>query len=302
MKIIGIVVTRNRYDSLITSLASVFKEGERWLSGVIVVDNGSSDQTASLTDEVDKIKVIHLPYNLGLERGIAVGIQCAMRFDVDGILLFDDDSIFLPNSISSLVESFLLYKKEAAISTLPLSDLNGELSSPRLIGSKMLTTKQELLAANNGRRHICTMKLHFNGCLIGKEWLEKIPFTGMLGEEAYGALLHRKGCLLIIDIDANILHPSIKRYETKLLNLPFGKQIMVWHLPPWKAYQAARESVVKRAILCSTFRFFTLDLPGVVGIYLIRIIFEEQRIVKLPFYFKGLLDGVKIAISLKQLG
>jgi hypothetical protein len=207
----------------------------------------------------------------------------------------------LPNSINALAESFLLYKKEAAINALPLSDLNGELFSPWLIGSKTLITKQELLTANNNKRHVFTTKLHFNGCLIGKEWLEKIPFTGILGEEAYGALLYRAGCLLIVDANANILHPSIKRYETRIINLPFGRSTMVWHLPPWKAYQAARESVVKRAILCSTFRFFTLDLPGVIGIYLIRIIFEKQRMLKLPFYFKGLLDGVKIAISLKRL-
>lgn len=183
---------------------------------------------------------------------------------------------------------------------LALSGLNGELSSPWLIGGKTLITKPELLTENNNKRHIFATKLHFNGCLIGKEWVEKIPFTWILGEKAYGALLYRAGCLLIVDANANILHPSIKRYETRILNLPFGRSTMVWHLPPWKAYQAARESVVKRAILCSTFRFFTLDLPGVIGIYLIRIISEKQRMVKLPFYFKGFLDGVEIAISLKK--
>jgi hypothetical protein len=71
--------------------------------------------------------------------------------------------LFLPNSINALAESFLLYKKEAAINALPLSDLNGELSSPWLIGSKTLITKQELLTANNNKRHVFTMKLHFNG-------------------------------------------------------------------------------------------------------------------------------------------
>jgi hypothetical protein len=71
-------------------------------------------------------------------------------------------------------------QKKAAINVLALSGLNGELSSPWLIGGKTLITKPELLTANNNKRHIFATKLHFNGCLIGKEWVEKIPFTGIL--------------------------------------------------------------------------------------------------------------------------
>jgi glycosyltransferase involved in cell wall biosynthesis len=90
----GLFAEDSNIIPLSMSLASVFREGERWLSGIIVVNDGSSGQTACL--KVDKIKVIHLLYKLGLERGIATGIQCAMKLGVDSILLFDDDSIFCP--------------------------------------------------------------------------------------------------------------------------------------------------------------------------------------------------------------
>lgn len=297
MKIVGIVVTRDRYSTLVAALRSAIEEGEEWISHIIVIDNASGDDTSRLEQLINerRVKIIHLPNNIGLEPGIAVGIQAALDLEPDAILLFDDDSYFLPGSIKCLVESFWIYGGKVIVNTLPLSDLSGELSSPQLKKGKVLLTKQELITANGGKRYIQTFKVHFNGCLINADCFRRIGFNGMFGEETFGALLYKGGYSIIIDTSSCILHPSVKRYNIKILKLPFGKPIMIWQLPPWKAYQAARESVAKRAVLEPCFLFYVFTLPIIVGVYLIRIFFETDRMTKLPYYFRGLLDGIKVA-------
>ncbi len=302
IKLCAVVVTKDRYSLLKDCLSSVLTEGARLISNIVIVDNASSDDTAKMNGSIDsRLTVIHLPHNVGLERGIAIGVQEALKTKADGVLLFDDDSLFLPGSIQSLVESFFLHNQRAVINALPLSDRIGTLSSPRLCGRKLVHSKAELLSANRGQRYLRVNKVHFNGSLIGREMLETCIFTGVLGEESYGALLQRAGYDLIIDTNANILHPSfVERDRVKAIILPLIGPIITWQMRPWKARMAIRESILKRRILHSSLRFLILDIPLVIGIYLVRIAFERERLKKIPSYIQGLLDGLWTSFWLKK--
>ncbi|MGB9880169.1 MAG: glycosyltransferase [Anaerolineae bacterium] len=302
IKISAVVVTKDRYNLLKDCLSTILTEGAEWISNIIVVDNASSDDTAKLEGDVDgRLTVIHLPNNIGAERGVAVGIQAALKTDVDAVLLFDDDSQFLPGSIKSLVESFLLHDKRAVINALPLSDLSGTLSSPRLCGGRFVHSKEDLLVGNGGQRYVRANKVHFNGSLLGRGILERCKFTGVFGEEAYGALLQQAGYDLVIDTNANILHPSfVEKDGVRVVTLPLIGPVVVWQLRPRKAYIATKESVLKRRILHHPLRFLSLDLLVVVGAYLVRIIFEKDRLKKLPFYVRGLLDGLWAALRFRR--
>ena len=59
-----------------------------------------------------------------------------------------------------LVESFSLHNQRAVINALPVSDLSGTLSSPRLQGGRFITSKLELLNANGGQRYVRANKVH----------------------------------------------------------------------------------------------------------------------------------------------
>lgn len=303
MKIGAVVVTKDRYNLLMDALSRLLKEGAEYISNIIIVDNASSDNTARLEENLldDRLRVIHLPNNIGVERGIALGIQVALKTDIDAVLLCDDDSQFLADSIKSLVESFLLYEGRAVINALPLSDLNGRLSSPRRYGNHFVYTKEDLLTTNGGQRYLSANKVHFNGSLLGRRMLERCNFTGVFGEESYGALLQQAGYDLVIDTNANILHPSfVDKDGIRVIKLPLIGPVVVWRMSPRKAYLAAKESVLKRRILHHPLRFLSLDLFVIVGALFLRIAFEKDRLRKLPFYLRGLFNGFWAALWFRK--
>jgi len=74
------IVTKYRYKLLREALSSIITEGSGLVSSVVIVDNGSSDDTAKFEHFGDKkLAVIHLLYNLGALRGLAIGIREALK-------------------------------------------------------------------------------------------------------------------------------------------------------------------------------------------------------------------------------
>jgi glycosyltransferase involved in cell wall biosynthesis len=69
---------------------------------VIVIDDGSSDQTADLAAS-QGIRVIRHPFNLGYGVAIQTGIKYALRAGYEFTVLFDADGQHDPSSISSLL-------------------------------------------------------------------------------------------------------------------------------------------------------------------------------------------------------
>jgi hypothetical protein len=73
------------------------------LSGfqVIVVDNGSRDETANLDTEFPDVRFNHLPRNFGLTRALNIGVRAASG---DYILLLHDDVRIPASSVAALAE------------------------------------------------------------------------------------------------------------------------------------------------------------------------------------------------------
>lgn len=99
-----VIPTRNRSDfvaELLESLAGQFKVGFDW--EVIVVDNGSIDQTAKIVNQKSNSLPIHIRYvfepKLGLHNGRHRGLQDA---EGDFIAFLDDDILVTQNWIHGI--------------------------------------------------------------------------------------------------------------------------------------------------------------------------------------------------------
>jgi glucosyl-dolichyl phosphate glucuronosyltransferase len=99
--------TRNRAEMLELALESIVKQTlSNDLFEVLVVDNGSTDQTADIVDKFAK-QLTNLRYIFDLEPGLHIGRHRGMLESRGDILVFADDDIeAFPSWLESIKESF----------------------------------------------------------------------------------------------------------------------------------------------------------------------------------------------------
>ena len=101
--VIAVVVTYNRRDLLLESLAAVFAQ-DRAPEQVIVVDNASQDGTAAaVRDKFPAVHLAELNRNSGGAGGFAAGLAVALADGADLIWLMDDDTVPEPGALAALL-------------------------------------------------------------------------------------------------------------------------------------------------------------------------------------------------------
>jgi GT2 family glycosyltransferase len=102
-KVIAVVVTYNRRDLLLESLAAVLAQ-TRAPDKVIVVDNASKDGTAAaVRDQFPSVHLAELRRNSGGAGGFAGGMALALADGADLIWLMDDDTVPEPGALSAVL-------------------------------------------------------------------------------------------------------------------------------------------------------------------------------------------------------
>jgi GT2 family glycosyltransferase len=99
-----VVVTYNR-ASLLTRMLAGLAALDRTPDAVIVVDNASTDHTATVLDTVTdlKLEVIRPEENLGGAGGFHAGVEAAYEQGYDRIWLMDDDVVPAPDCLDVLM-------------------------------------------------------------------------------------------------------------------------------------------------------------------------------------------------------
>jgi GT2 family glycosyltransferase len=293
---IGVVIpTRNRAPLLARCLSSITDQIYP-ISVVIVVDNGSTDETSELIKQYPKVVSIRHEENQGIDAALACGIEHVIRLGMDAVFITDDDSFLLPTTLSTLVETMIKFDFHAVVNALPLVNEKGALISPKVFHGIPITTKNEFQQYLG--RIVHTNKVHFNGSLLSRQILESVGLPDkrfFSGEEtAYGDRVLEKGFDIVIDAQANILHPLL---PIRLIKLPLIGYISTWDLPEWKARHYPSNALIRRRIKHSLVRFLIIDIPLVFLVYIVRLIFERNRRKKAKWYFCGLLNGIIQGLS-----
>jgi GT2 family glycosyltransferase len=97
-----VIVTRNTCELTRVALRSVFESESRLTNGVIVVDNGSADDTPKMVAlEFPSAKYIRAEKNLGFARANNLGARAC---DGDFLLLLNSDARLETNSLAIAVE------------------------------------------------------------------------------------------------------------------------------------------------------------------------------------------------------
>ena len=104
-RVIAVVVTWNR-RSLLAEALSALRDQTRPPEAIVVVDNASTDGTASFVDrEFPSVEVVELTRNTGGAGGFAAGISRALAVGADLLWLLDDDTVPEVDALAALLRA-----------------------------------------------------------------------------------------------------------------------------------------------------------------------------------------------------
>ncbi len=113
MKILVIVPAYNEENAIgnvITDLKSNFPEGD-----ILIVNDGSIDNTSIVAKGYRDVNVVDLPVNLGIGGAVQTGFKYAKRYDYDIAVQFDGDGQHLAKEIYKIIKPITENKADVVI-------------------------------------------------------------------------------------------------------------------------------------------------------------------------------------------
>lgn len=93
------------------TLSRVLNGVQEYTQHIIIVNDGSSDQTASILQQYNHLKIISLNKNQGKGNALQVGFQEALKMGYEYALTIDSDGQHYPSDIPVFIEKLLEYQK-----------------------------------------------------------------------------------------------------------------------------------------------------------------------------------------------
>lgn len=140
-----------------TTIINVIEEVTRQFSNVVVVDDGSSDNTSELAAKSGLVHVLRHMFNLGQGAALQTGIIYALEKGADFIVTFDADGQHDINDVHLLISELDRSGVEVALGSRFLGDAIGMSRRRRILLKAAIfftyfTTGLKLTDAHNGLR------------------------------------------------------------------------------------------------------------------------------------------------------
>jgi len=133
MKVSVVIATYNKKDYLRKCLTSLMSQTHK-PDELILVDNGSTDGTAEMIKKrFPDVKLISLPWNLGLCKGYNIGFKNAR---CEYVMILDDDSILPKNWIKTILADFKKEPKTTGVITSSQKQKIGNQKGYEIIGKE----------------------------------------------------------------------------------------------------------------------------------------------------------------------
>lgn len=106
---------------------------------ILVVDDGSDDETSSVVELLEDVKLVTLPHNLGIGGAMQTGYKYALRNGYDVAVQCDADGQHPPDQIHALVERLERGDADTVIGSRYVADTQYVPSMPRRVGKSILS-------------------------------------------------------------------------------------------------------------------------------------------------------------------
>ena len=196
MKILVIVPAYSEeccIQGVIEDLRKNFPQGD-----ILVVNDGSTDMTSEIAKALG-VKVIDLPYNVGIGGAMQTGFLYALREGYDAAIQFDGDGQHHADQIEKILKPFLSNSADLVVGSRFLSDAGFTSSVQRRIGSKILSFVVSLIAGQRITDTTSGFRVYGRNTLefFSENYPEDYPEV-----EAF-VLAHKKG-LRIVEVPSEI--------------------------------------------------------------------------------------------------
>jgi len=178
MKLIVIIPAFNEEKTIKEVVSKIPKINKRISqTEVIVVDDGSRDNTAKLAKEAGAVVISHIG-NKGVGVAFRTGIESALRRQADIIVNIDGDGQFNPNDIPKLIEPIL--NKEADFVTATRfkdGNLIGNMPWIKKIGNKIFTKLTSFLVGQKFTDTQCGFRAYSREAALRLNLYGKFTYT-----------------------------------------------------------------------------------------------------------------------------
>lgn len=144
MKILIIVPAYNEAIIIKSVLDSIISENSEW--DIVLINDGSSDNTAELATQFSQVKVINLPCNLGIGGAVETGFKYAVKNGYDFAVQFDGDGQHKASEINKILKPLTEGKSDVVIGSRFLEkSFNWKPNFPRRLGIKVFSLINSIL-------------------------------------------------------------------------------------------------------------------------------------------------------------
>ena len=232
MKLGVVIVTYNRIELLKECIANCINQVLKF-DKIFVINNASTDGTTEFLNNLayDNIMVINSKENLGGSGGFYEGIKIALNYDLDYLLLIDDDAILDANYNDEIAKHIKNDKDIYAFSGTVMTDgkIQGEHRKHLKRGFKCLDSKEEEYKKEYFDYELST----FCGLYVSMEIIKKI---GLPEKDFFIWFDDTEYSLRILKYSKiRNINTAILNHKTKLVaNAGFS----------WKSYYGLRNQIV----------------------------------------------------------
>jgi glycosyltransferase involved in cell wall biosynthesis len=144
MKTLIIVPAYNESKNIVAVITALKKENPKW--DIVVVNDGSLDNTGEMAKNTGKAYVINLPCNIGIGGAVQTGFKFAKQYNYDIAIQFDGDGQHIASEINKILEHILKDESDIVIGSRFCKNHSGFKSTwSRRIGIKTFATVNSLL-------------------------------------------------------------------------------------------------------------------------------------------------------------
>lgn len=164
------------------SIANVVKSIPRTVKGigkvkVVVVDDGSRDNTAKIAQGAGADRVVSHTINRGLGVAFRTGIENALRMGADVVVNIDADGQFNSNDIPALIKPVLEGKADLVTCTRFSEEMPAEMPFMKRIGNRFFTWLTSLLTGQRFTDTQCGFRAYSQEACLRMNLFGRFTYT-----------------------------------------------------------------------------------------------------------------------------
>ncbi|MDH7508762.1 MAG: glycosyltransferase family 2 protein [Methanomassiliicoccales archaeon] len=195
-------------------ISQVIEQTKNFVDQIIVIDDGSSDDTATIARSAGAVVISH-PRNMGVGAAFATGVEKALSLGADIVVTLDADGQFQPSDIPRLIQPIIEGKADFVtgsrfMNNEPVSGMNGV----KRIGNRFFTRLTSWLTGMKFTDTQCGFRAYSKEALLRITTFGRFTYT----QEVFLDLVNKN--MRVVEVPIRVLPRQCGK--SKVVKNPFS--------------------------------------------------------------------------------